>query len=108
MIVNDKKINDSNTGEINQLLYLLFSVSMSFEAKSIKDFFDGRQFALSESLESLRNSYELIKLGFFKEAFFDLRCAYELGICSIYFDEAIDRTKWLRSKRLAVTVEPFS
>ncbi|MEQ8522152.1 MAG: hypothetical protein RIC15_08370 [Vicingaceae bacterium] len=58
---------------------------------------------MAESFEELECSYQLIKFGFYKQAFISLRVALDIGLFSIYWSilgtENVDFKKWLSSKK---------
>lgn len=62
----------------------------------------GYFFPFSESYFELESSFEFCKQGFYRHAFFALRCALELVVIGLYFDKKtqthIDIRRWIRSE----------
>lgn len=116
MIRRTKETIDSTYAEVNayinnkghdniilSYLHLLFSVSQSEEVRDVYDFFySGRDLPIVESYHDLEASYELMKLGFFKQAFASLRMGRDNGILAAHWCargyETEDFRKWLSAE----------
>ena len=65
---------------------LLFAISQSEEARDVHDFFSGRNLPIVEGFHDLDASFELIKLGFHKQAFASLRMGLDNGLLAAYWN----------------------
>ena len=81
---------------------LLFVISQSEEAGDARDFFSGRELPIVESFHDLDASFELIKLGFHKQAFASLRMGLDNGLLAAYWNAVGYDTpkfkRWISSK----------
>lgn len=88
--------------DIENGLSSIFLISQNIPKYDATDFFSGEDFSLMESFEELEVSYELFKLGFYKQAYISLRTALDIGLLSIYWANAGNEEKdfhmWLKSK----------
>jgi hypothetical protein len=57
----------------------------------------GHIFPYIESVNEIKNSFQLAKLGFYKQSFIGLRNALELGLLSIYWDKDDEAEKAIQS-----------
>ena len=80
---------------------LLFVISQSEEADA-RDFFSGRELPIVESFHDLDASFELIKLGFHKQAFASLRMGLDNGLLAAYWNavgyDTPEFKRWISSK----------
>ena len=81
---------------------LLFAISQSEEARDVHDFFSGRNLPIVESFHDLDASFELIKLGFHKQAFASLRMGLDNGLLAAYWNavgyDTPEFKRWISSK----------
>ena len=100
-----KKIKIPNIYEqkIRNYLSSLFYISLNLPARNVQDFLSGESFSIKESNIDLSDSYELLKLGFFKQAMISLRNGLDVGLFSIYWSikgkETPEYRKWFSSKK---------
>lgn len=95
--VKNTNIEDSYSGKISALLSLITRIACEIAAS---DFFGNKQFMLSEAYENLNDSYNLIKLGYYKHAYANLRIARDCALYSIYYSEYSDDFKNYLSSRV--------
>lgn len=90
--------HDIATSNIN----LLFVISQSEEARDVHDLFSGRNLPMVEGFHDLDASFELIKLGFHKQAFASLRMGLDNGLLAAYWNavgyDTPEFKKWISSK----------
>ena len=83
-------------------IHLVFAISQSEEAKSAYEALLGRELPIVESFHDLDASIELVKFGFYKQAFASLRMGLDNGLLSAYWNAVgYDRpefTRWIHSK----------
>ena len=83
-------------------IYLVFAISQSEEAKSAYEVLLVRELPIVESYHDLDASIELVKLGFYKQAFASLRMGLDNGLLSAYWNAVgYDRLafkRWISSK----------
>lgn len=88
--------------EVHSHINFIFSLSQSYPAEIVSDFFNHSNFALTEAYEELNTSYELTKFGFYKQGLTSLRSVFELGILSTYWSIIgnEDRTfkEWVKAR----------
>ena len=81
---------------------LLFAISQSEEARDVHDFFSGRNLPIVEGFHDLDASFELIKLGFHKQAFASLRMGLDNGLLAAYWNavgyDTPEFKRWISSK----------
>ena len=81
---------------------LLFAISQSEEARDVHDFFSGRNLPMVEGFHDLDASFELIKLGFHKQAFASLRMGLDNGLLAAYWNavgyDTPEFKRWISSK----------
>jgi len=83
-------------------IYLVFAISQSEEAKSAYEVLLGRELPIVESFHDLDASFELVKLGFYKQAFASLRMGLDNGLLSAFWNAVgYDRPefkRWISSR----------
>ena len=83
-------------------IHLIFAISQSEEAESAYEALLGRELPIVESFHDLDASIELVKFGFYKQAFASLRMGLDNGLLSAYWNAVgYDRpefTRWIHSK----------
>lgn len=83
-------------------IYLVFAISQSEEAESTHEVLLVRELPIVESFHDLDASIELVKLGFYKQAFASLRMGLDNGLLSAYWNAVgYDRPefkRWISSK----------
>ena len=67
-------------------IYLIFAISQSEEAESVYEVLSVRELPIVESFHDLDASLELVKLGFYKQAFASLRMGLDNGVLSAYWN----------------------
>ena len=81
---------------------LLFAISQSEEARDVHDLFSGRNLPIVEVFHDLDASFELIKLGFHKQAFASLRMGLDNGLLDAYWSavgyDTPEFRRWISSK----------
>jgi len=78
-------------------IYLVFAISQSEEAKSAFEVLLVRELPIVESYHALDASIELVKLGFYKQAFASLRMGLDNGLLSAYWNAVgYDRPEFKR------------
>ena len=94
----EKGFHDIAESNIN----LLFVISQSEEARDTRDFSSGRGLPIVESFHDLDASFELIKLGFHKQAFASLRMGLDNGLLAAYWNavgyDTPEFKRWISSK----------
>ena len=94
----ERGFHDIATSNIN----LLFVISQSEEARDVHDFFSGRNLPMVEGFHDLDASFELIKLGFHKQAFASLRMGLDNGLLAAYWNavgyDTPEFKRWISSK----------
>ena len=82
---------------------LLFFISQSEEASTVRDFFSHHDLPIVESFHDLDASIELAKLGFFKQSVASLRMGFDNGLLSAYFGtvgyDTSEFRQWIHSKQ---------
>ena len=82
---------------------LLFFISQSEEASTVRDFFSHHDLPIVESFHDLDASIELAKLGFFKQSVASLRMGFDNGLLSAYFGtvgyDTSEFKRWIHSKQ---------
>lgn len=93
---------------VGQGLEIIFVLSQSYPVEDLSDFFDGSNFSMTEAHHEFEASYEITKLGFFKQGLMSLRTGFEIGVLSTYWSVIGkgDRTfsNWLKAREKT----PFS
>jgi len=99
-ITKYERENQINTS-IETQLETVFVIAQSFEVTDPADFFSGKNLPIMECYEDLNASYELIKMGFNKQAFVALRVGFDMGLLAAYWkicgDKSKEFRKWLTS-----------
>jgi len=96
----EKGFHDIATSNIN----LLFAISQSEEARDVQDFFSrrNRNLPIVEGFHDLDASFELINLGFHKQAFASLRMGLDNGLLAAYWNavgyDTPEFKRWISSK----------
>ena len=96
----EKGFHDIAKSNIN----LLFAISQSEEARDVQDFFSrrNRNLPIVEGFHDLDASFELIKLGFHKQAFASLRMGLDNGLLAAYWNavgyDTPEFKRWISSK----------
>ncbi len=89
--------------KIEGYLSSVFLISQNIPKRDVADFFSDEDFSLNECYEELEVSYELMKLGFYKQSMISLRTSLDIGLMSIYWTnkgfENNDFKEWLKSKK---------
>lgn len=93
---------------IKESIYLIFVISQSYPVENTTDFSSGSNFAMMEAHHEFGSSYEITKLGFFKQGLMSLRSGLDLGILSTYWSIVGKNNatfkEWLRAREKT----PFS
>ncbi len=88
--------------KIENFLTSIFYISLNLPVRNYYDFVSGESFSIRESNIDLSNSFELLKLGFFKQAMISLRIGFDIGMLSIYWSiigkETPEFRKWFISE----------
>jgi len=101
-LVKELEQEDDLISKIEAGLSSIFLISQNLPKKDTTDFFSHEDFPLSECFEELETSYELMKLGFYKQSMISLRTALDVGLLSIYWTIVGKESKifidWLNSR----------
>jgi len=93
--------------EVNSHIHFVFVLSQSYPLEYGSKLLGFPNFSMTEAYEEVRNGYQLVKFGFFKNAFKSLRSTFEMGILSSYWavigNEESSYMDWLK----AITDTPF-
>ena len=89
-------------GTVASNLLLLFAISQSEEARDAHEVLAARELPIVESFHDLDASVELVKLGYYKQAFASLRMGLDNGLLSAHWNavgyDAPEFKRWLSSK----------
>lgn len=100
--------NNKRDNEIDTHINFLFILSQSYPVENVSEFFNHSNFALTEAYEELKSSFELTKLGFYKQGLTSLRSVFELGILSTYWSIIGNEDKTFKEWIKAREKTPFS